>query len=231
MNKMILIIPIFNGEKYIHDTCKELESFFLASDCIESVIFVNDGSIDGTREVLESIKQTYSFPHTVFSYEKNRGKGYAVAHAVAQINGDYVGFTDIELPYGLQHISEGLSKLASYDMVVGSREIGAQRSGYRRCMSKIFRLFLPRGVRKINDTQCGLKFFRIDVARVLFSHIKTYRWVFDIELFLLAEKKKYHVCTLPVVIKEECITPKGGVSLLRDGVRILSDLLRVRMYY
>mgnify|MGYP002397932091 CR=1 FL=1 len=228
---MTLIIPIFNGAQYISSTCKELSDFCTNENDIDHVIFVNDGSTDRTKEMLENIKKEYSFSHRVLSYKENKGKGYAIKHALDHTKTDYVGFTDVELPYGLEKIKEGVLRLDTCDMVVGSRESGVQYSTYRSFMKKLFRLLLPRQIRTIRDTQCGFKLFKKDSAHVLFSKLKTYRWVFDIELFLIAQKENYTVQELPLMIKKECLTPKGGVSFLRDGLHIFLDLIRVRKCY
>jgi len=233
MERLTLIIPVFNGSKYLEETFRDLDVFVAKNpDIFEHIIFVNDGSTDSTQEKLSELKRLYSrLPTIVFGYEQNKGKVYAVKYALesCQSVSTFVGFTDIELPYGLDLLTEVLEKLETYDMVVGSRAVHStpQYTNYRRVMGILFRFLLPASIREYEDTQCGFKFFKSSVAKELFGRIKTFRWVFDIELFIIAKIKQKKIFELPVSIKTKCLKQNGGVSLLRHGLYVLQDLQTV----
>lgn len=237
--KLSLIIPVFNGEMYLQKTFDELNGFFAQKDYLHSIIFVNDGSTDNTKEFLENYKQTqFSLPITVVHLEKNNGKGFAIKTAVEMIkdSADIIGFTDVELPYGLSKIEEGFAYFQSQPdlcCVIGKRiqthGLEKQYSKYRKFATTCFRWFLPKKIRDIEDTQCGFKIFRANMAKELFRLIKTNRWVFDIELLLAAKYNNFNIHEIPVIIKPSCVG-RGRISFLRHGFKILKDLLKVRFY-
>lgn len=233
MKTLCLIIPIYNGSSYIADTMRELADFGSQNPWLIEVIIVNDGSTDETQQIISACQSsTYPFRLKVIGYTKNKGKAYAIKAAIPllpQVNA--VAFTDVELPYGLEYLTQGIDLLDTYDMVVGSRCNSIhgfkQYTWYRGFATKLFRLFLPSQVRDIKDTQCGLKIFKKGIFNILFSKIKTFRWVFDLELFIIARRRSMHVATIPVQIKQKCLHRKGGVSVVIHGMHIIFDLVRI----
>ncbi|MFA5211277.1 MAG: glycosyltransferase [Patescibacteria group bacterium] len=233
--KIILAIPVFNGKKYIEETLQELENFKLTFDFDLKVIFCDDGSFDGTPEKFNEEKnKKYNLNWNFLSYQKNCGKGFALKKVFENIKNeefDFFAFTDIELPYGLDFLNQS-TNFENYNFIFGNRKINKARQYkfYRKIMSKIFRLFLPTELKKYTDTQCGLKIFDKNSAEIIFSKIKTGRWVFDLEIFLLAEKNNFKKKELPVIIKEKCLINRGGVSFFKHGFFILKDLLVIHFY-
>lgn len=228
--KIILTIPVYNGEKYIENTLKELDFFIKQNNVDLKVIFIDDGSKDKTKEKLILEKNNnYNFDWDFFSYQKNKGKGFAIKYVFDKIKDSdfiYFVFTDIELPYGLDFLLD-LEKKENFHILVGSRKMEKikQYNFYRKIMSKFFRFFLPKEIKKYSDTQCGMKIFDKNSANFIFRKIKTGRWVFDLEIFLVASKNDFKIIELPVIIKEKCIKNKGGVSIFRHGFFIIKDLL------
>ncbi|EKE06935.1 MAG: glycosyl transferase family protein [uncultured bacterium] len=233
MNKISLIIPVYNGAQVLSNTFAKILEFVKKIDVLGQIVFVDDGSTDNTLELLTDFKNTnLNLPITVASYNENKGKGFAIKFAGDYLNNgsDYVGFTDVELPYGLESLPEVQTKLSKYDIVVGSREQNEEKqySLYRSFMKKIFRLFIPKEVRGFKDTQCGFKFFRTEVFKSIFERVSTFRWVFDIELFLIASMSQYSIYELKVSIDKNLLKKKGGVSLLKHSFYILADLSKIR---
>ena len=75
------------------------------------------------------------------------------------------------------------------------------------------------------DTQSGLKAFRADAADYLFSVGKLNGFAFDVELFHLAERRRLTLAEVPVTVEN---SERSTVNVVRDGFRLLRDLLRVR---
>ena len=233
MDKISLIIPVYNGAEVLPNTFIKIADFVNNFDVLDQIIFVDDGSTDKTLELLQNFKiQCKTVSITICSYKINRGKGYAIKYASKYLNeqNSYVGFTDVELPYGLHKLKEVQTNLSKYDMVVGNRENKNERqySLYRYVMNKLFRLFIPKEVWGFKDTQCGFKFFRIDIFQDIFSRVMTFRWVFDIELFIIASIYKYSIYELSVSIDKKLLNKKGGVSFFRHSMYILTDLFLIK---
>ena len=239
-NSVVLIIPVYNGEEYLLRTCEELETYFVERRYLKEIIFVDDGSTDNTHIALKnSVPAVLASRVRVLHYKKNRGKGYAIMHALSTIDDavSFFGFTDVEIPYGLSSFEEALFKLfesKDIDVVIGNRkhkdQTQVQYSWYRQFCTRFFRLLLPKPIRAISDTQSGLKVFKGDVGQKLFSLVRTYRWVFDIELLLAVVRGGFSFYEMPVSLKSSCLSRTGGVSLFRHGPRILYDMIRIYLY-
>ncbi|MBI1861091.1 MAG: glycosyltransferase [Deltaproteobacteria bacterium] len=194
-----LIIPAFNEAKKItHDL--EAARDFLSSKPQSEVIVVDDGSRDATRAIVEEWVINASMQHTfrLLSYGGNRGKGYAIRYGVKNSSGSYVAFVDSGLCVPLSYLDHGFEKIGSgFDFAIASRRLpGAQvkreQPTYRKVGSVVF-WYLMKGAMgiEVSDTQCGFKVYKGDVARDLFSHLKTDGFMFDIEALRLAKKLGY----------------------------------------
>lgn len=236
MRPYSIIIPIYNGAVYIESTLRELGAF-LANRSDVQIIFVNDGSTDDTENVLRAAEGAVVFPVRILSLEENKGKGYAIRYGFVEVApaSDYVAFTDVELPYGLKKIEEAIAHMEhdrSCSLVIGNRikNTEGQYSAYRSFFKRCFRLFLPRAVRHIADTQSGMKVFRLHAAQAIFARIKTDRWVVDVEIILTALRHGFGIYPIPVTIKPQCVVPRGGVRVSRHAWQIMKDLNRVKHY-
>jgi len=77
------------------------------------------------------------------------------------------------------------------------------------------------------DTQCGLKAFRSDVARVIFSHCRVDGFAFDVEVFHLIERYHLSLAEVPVRIEN---SSTSTVKVVRDATRLVRDLFRIRRW-
>ncbi len=115
--KVSVVIPCYNEK----DTIREIISRVLAEPTMKEVIVVDDGSTDGTREVLKSeIAPRVSM---VIYHERNAGKGAALTTGFAAVTGDYVIVQDADLEYDPRDYGRLLAPLmdGKADVVYGSR--------------------------------------------------------------------------------------------------------------
>ena len=156
-------------------------------------LFVNDGSTDGTRQLVDALHQAAPDRFLVCHLAQNSGKAEAVRQGVLRAFAEgptYVGFWDADLATPLEGISAFCSILDTrmdIDMVVGSRVrlLGhsVMRSPLRHYLGRVFATAasLVLGV-GIYDTQCGAKLFRASAEFCsLFQAPFRTRWVFDVE--------------------------------------------------
>ena len=85
---MSIVIPAYNEEKRIRDSLSETCTYMSDSGMEYEVIVVDDGSLDGTSRVVESMVTDYPKVRLV-RYEKNRGKGHALRTGVLVTKGDF----------------------------------------------------------------------------------------------------------------------------------------------
>ncbi len=230
-----IIIPVYNGASYLPETFRELGQLIIN----HQIIFVNDGSIDETGALLEKFYTENTSSVAIVTYTKNMGKGYAIREGLKKVQGEctVVAFTDVEIPYGVEALQSGFCVLEERDelsFVYGTRTAAektkSQYSAYRKIGTRLFRLLLPRKLRNISDTQSGLKVFKRKAAEIIFPLVKTNRWVFDLEIFLIGEEHEMNYQELPVQLKPTCITRRGGVHFVKHGWKILADIIRIRSY-
>jgi glycosyltransferase involved in cell wall biosynthesis len=123
--KLSIVIPVYNEEKTIETTIgKVLNAPVPPGICSREIIVVNDGSSDGSAELLNKINSDVV---RVFHLEKNRGKGAALQHGFSNCTGDIILIQDADLEYDpgeypvlLQPILDGHA-----DVVYGSRFLSA----------------------------------------------------------------------------------------------------------
>lgn len=166
----------------------------IADGCSQrSVVFVDDGSRDGTLAVLNELARERPGKIEVVALAANQGKAEAVRqgmlHALAG-PGDIIGYLDADLatpPAELERLVE-LVRNGGFDVLLGSRVqlLGRaiKRSSARHYVGRIFAtcaslsLGLP-----VYDTQCGAKLFRRTEALAgALAEPFTSRWAFDVEL-------------------------------------------------
>ena len=220
------VIPVYNCEVYLEQSIEAVLDFFGKQNYVVEVIIVDDASTDGTPALL----QRYRGELRIVTNAINRGKGFAVRRGVLVSTGDYVLFTDADIPFGFEPIHRFLAALdrGGYDVVIGARDpaqsIQAMKPSWaRRVGSQLFTWLvsslLTPGVR---DTQCGLKGFRRSAAHALFSMSRIDRFAFDVEVVSLALRKGYRLDRQPVTV-ESCAPT--SVRLVFDGLIATRDLL------
>ncbi len=185
------MVPCFNEERRLDIGAfrrAELEGREL------ELVFVDDGSSDGTLRVLEEIRAQRAGPTVIVVQQPNAGKAAAVRRGVLDALGrhpDAVGFWDADLatPFSeLPAFVDVLVKHPEVDVVVGSRVklMGRtiERRATRHYLGRVFATAASLALElPVYDTQCGAKLFRVtpEIGRVFEAPLLA-RWVFDVEL-------------------------------------------------
>lgn len=159
------------------------------------LLFVNDGSRDGTLDLLMSLRARYPARADVLDLQPNRGKAEAVRQGMLSVIASHeaaiTGFWDADLATPLAQIGDMLDLLAEkpgLELVFGSRVrlLGRdiQRNAVRHYLGRCFATVVSQLLRlPIYDSQCGAKLFRVnsDLSGVLAQPFRS-RWVFDVEV-------------------------------------------------
>ena len=230
--KISVIIPMYNEEKIIKDTAKQVYEYMTKrfGEGEFEVLFSNDGSLDGCADAVRSLE----LPGIkVTGYEKNRGKGCAVRTAMLEAQGDFVMFTDADLAYGTEVIGklyECYENNRSSGLFIGSRNIGDDGyDGYtflRKIMSKTYiKVLCIAGGFKLTDSQCGCKGFTGEACKKIFSLCTVDGFAFDFEAIMIADKMGYKIEEIPVKIINH---RESKVNIVKDTVRMLNDLRKIK---
>lgn len=234
MNQVSVIFPVYNESKCIESTFEAVLEY-LQNHPDYQFIFVNDGSTDHTRIILEKkIAETRINQIILISYEQNQGKGYAIKKGVESSTGNYICFLDSDLAYSLIHLEFLIDKLGVFDVVIGCRNLifdNFKRVKFIRLLTgKIFN-FMSRGILSLSfsDMQAGIKGFRKDVAINLFEKQSIKRFCFDVELIYLAQKKGYTIGEIPVIVSPTHLGKNSKVNLVIDSLRMLQSLIQIKV--
>jgi len=199
----------------------------VAEDGGLEVVVVDDGSGDGTADAARA-----AGADQVLAFAQNRGKGAAVRAGMLAATGRTLVFTDADLSYAPAQIERLLAAVESgWDAVVGNRHhegsttivaAGLLRQVGGRAINLATRAVL---VGPHQDTQCGLKAFRSDVAQVIFGHSRIDGFAFDVEVIHLVER---YGLSLRAVEVEVVNSDRSTVHVARDALLLLADLVRIR---
>ena len=245
MQRVALVVPCFDEER-----CLDVEAFLgarLEGRELE-LVFVDDGSTDGTRRVLEEIRAQRAGPTTIVDQHPNAGKAAAVRRGVLDAlerRPDAVGFWDADLatPFSeLPAFVDVLEQRPEVDIVVGSRVklMGRhiERRAWRHYLGRMFATAASLALElPVYDTQCGAKLFRVTpaVGRVFEAPFLA-RWVFDVELLarLLAahpggpDEAERSIYELPL---GQWADVHGSKVKAADFVKAAVDLAVIRVRY
>jgi hypothetical protein len=145
--------------------------------------------------------------------------------------GKYRMMLDADLSMPVDQIIRFLPpQLKGADVVIASREApGAVRYNepdYRHIGGRVVNLLIRLlAIPDLQDTQCGFKCFRADVAEDLFRKQTLEGWSFDVELLYIAGLRGYNIVELPI---PWYYSDLSHVDPIRDSVRLFFDLLAIR---
>ncbi|ULC60567.1 glycosyltransferase [Flaviramulus sp. BrNp1-15] len=234
--RLSLIIPVYNADDFINDSMTSITKWAKDIDYSVEVILVNDGSSDNSKSKIENYIESHDSSLKILSYDRNKGKGYAVKKGMIMAKGEFKIFTDADIPYGLEIIDKILHYLdfKEFDVCIGNRKSIHSKyfmnvSFFRKITSNVFTVFVSRFVvTGINDTQCGLKGFRSNVANQLFPKLFINGFGFDVELLYLSYKDEFDIKRIPVFFEGN---DNSTISLAKDSLSMLIDVMVLPFRY
>jgi glycosyltransferase involved in cell wall biosynthesis len=223
-----VLIPVYNER----DTLMEILARVREVEIKKEVVMVDDGSTDGTRDVLrEQIEGRFPDVKVVY-HEVNQGKGAAIRTAIQHATGDYMIIQDADLEYDpreyytlLEPILDGRA-----DVVFGSRFIGggAHRVHFfwHRMGNGLLTL-LSNMLTNLNltDMEVCYKVFKSDVLKSI--NLKSNRFDFEPEITAKVAKKHYRIYEVPISYSGRDYD-EGKKIGWRDGVQAIWTIIKYR---
>jgi dolichyl-phosphate beta-glucosyltransferase len=223
-----IVVPAFNEESRLGETLVDLCTFLARQPWDWEVRVVDDGSTDGTCRVVDEHARLN--PKIVLQREPHRGKGGAVKAGLLAARAPYRFICDADLSMPVSELPRFLPPgLERFDVAIGSREgFGARRVGeplVRHLAGRLFNFAVQRlSVSGIEDTQCGFKMFTAAAVEAIFPLVRVDGWAFDIEVLCIARTRGLRIVEVPI---EWHYRRASQVSLLRDGVGMFRELIRI----
>lgn len=196
MSKTALIIPCYNEAMRLRADAFET---FLYDRSDTDLFFVNDGSTDQTKPILEQLQSKFPSQVSITDLGTNQGKAVAVRaglqKAAAARLYSHIGYLDADLSTSLEEFRRLYDVLIANnaDYIYGSRvkmlHTDIQRSAYRHLTGRLIATIVDLRMRLgIYDTQCGAKWFSTYMVHGFCQQSFKTKWLFDIEIFLRIRK-------------------------------------------
>ena len=195
MNKPIIsiVIPVFNEEKNIRPLAQELLSIVPAISSSYTILFVNDGSTDGTKNEINKLCKEHAVIAGIHLYP-HIGKATALKAGFDYTQGDVIVTMDGDLQDDPKEISKLLAKIyGGYDLVVGWKQ--QRKDSFVKVMSShVFNFFATKLIStSLHDINSGLKAYKPIVTKNLVIYGELHRYI-----PVLAAARGFRVTEVPV---------------------------------
>jgi glycosyltransferase involved in cell wall biosynthesis len=218
--KLSVIIPVYNEVANIQEILKRVK----ATQKADEIIVVDDGSQDGTRDILKDLDGREKV--RVILHEKNQGKGAALRTGMNAAQGEIMLIQDADLEYDprdyatlLQPLDEGIA-----DVVYGSRFLGGPRRVamyWHMVANKLLTFYNTI----LSDMETGYKVFRRKVVEGM--KLRSKRFDFEPEFTAKVLKRNYRIYEVPISFNPRDYS-QGKKIGLRDAFEAVWTLIKYR---
>lgn len=227
MKKLSIIMPVYNER----DTVESVIDMVLGAPLTleKELIVVDDGSTDGTRDVLRGLKKSGM---KVVLQDRNQGKGAAIRRGLPEATGDIVIIQDADTEYDPKDYQKLVDPILSGEasVVYGSRQLGDNTFSYRSFyFGGLFLSWLTNLLygSKITDEPTCYKVFRKDVIDSI--ELKCKRFEFCPEVTAKVLRKGIRIVERPIAYYPRSIA-EGKKIRWQDGVEAILTLIRYRFF-
>ena len=228
-DKISVIVPVYDEITTLELILKRIEEADFCS-LQKEIILVDDGSKDGSRELLKELEKTGKYK--IFYHAKNMGKGAALRTAFIYCTGDIIVIQDADLEYDPAEYKELLKLIIDdkADVVYGSRLSGGKPTRsfkFTHLLGNKFLSFLTNILydATLTDMETCYKAFRSDVIKNI--QIKSNKFDFEPEITAKVLKRKYHLYEVPISYYGRDYQ-EGKKITWRDGFGAIIALIKYR---
>lgn len=224
-----ILMPVYNEAQTLREIIQRVEAVNLG-DVRKELIIVDDGSKDGTREVLKQMAQDSQ--HKIYFHGQNMGKGAALRTALTYAQGDIILIQDADLEYDPAEYTELIKPILEgrADVVYGSRLTGgkvARAFNFWHYLGNKMLTFVTNVLYNaiLTDMETCYKVFRADVIKNF--QIKSNKFDFEPEITAKILKRRYKLYEMPISYYGRDFS-EGKKITWRDGFAAIWALIKYR---
>jgi dolichyl-phosphate beta-glucosyltransferase len=222
-----LVVPVYNEQARLHEFVPQLLGFIEQQAPGSDLVFVDDGSDDGTAEELERLARSRPGQRCRVLRRAHEGKGAAVAAGLLATTGDIRAFCDLDLSTPLPELQRVIDVASRADVLaIGSRDLatsvlvepqGKVRESLGRLYNRLMQATVTPG---IVDTQCGAKAAPAEVWERVLRHCRQVGFAWDAETIAVALALGIVVHEVPIQWSHD---ERSKVHVLRDGLNMVAE--------
>ena len=231
MTKLSIIIPVFDERNTIQKILDKIEHVFLP-DIEKEIIIIDDGSVDGTREILKKLNDKYH----IFYHEKNIGKGAAVKTGFENATGDIILIQDADLEYNPDEYPKLLNPILNHtaDVVYGSRLMTNEPHRviyYWHYLGNKFLTTLSNVFSNLNlsDMETCYKVFKYNVVQTIKPHLTAKDFTIEPQITALIAKYKFRIYEVGISYHGRSYQ-EGKKINWRDGFKAVWAILKYNLF-
>ncbi|MDF1499254.1 MAG: glycosyltransferase family 2 protein [Anaerolineales bacterium] len=225
-----IVLPVFEEADLIQGLIEGIFGVLQDEYSELEVVVVDDGSEDGTTEVLKQLKREYGDVLVVARHLINRGNGAALRTGINIARGEIVVTMDADGQHSPDDIPNLLAQIPPYDLIIGARLEDYEGGWYRNAANGFYNRFaswLSR--REIKDLTSGFRAMRRDVVRH-FLPLFPQGFSAPTTTTLAFIKGGYNVGFLPIHVQQRK-AGKSKIRIFEDGSRFILIIIRMVMLY
>ena len=238
IKSLSIIFPLYNESKRLKYCFKNID-IFNSNSLIKNLeyIFVDDGSTDNSYDLIVDFikkrrKKKKKIKFKIVKFKKNKGKGAALISGIKNASKDWLLTIDTDISVSLLEINNWIKYKylkTNNKIYFGSRNLKNSiiKFEYHRKLIGFFLMLICKFFLniKLYDTQCGFKLYKKNIGKKIFRKLNEKKFAHDIEIVILAEKKKIKIIELPVKWKHK---DGSKINLIKDSFSIFWSICKMK---